>query len=246
MYSCHWPLSSEDRRIRDTLGYSLRETKDGPKNKHQHLLFRDVIGLKNNKLKISPLDIYFKFKKEYFAVKVSAVYRQVLCKSRALFTHVYRGNSKSKEQNMSKGSSPGCYFCLCYWHTLCPSANHSRMNYLFGVLKQSPPHLTPLMPSEFPKLSATPSVNWFLCLPASQKARQRLTHGRALWGIHLKGTTETQGGRSSSSSCKQHTCTAEKTATGSERSPGSQTFLLGAVYLYSTTVSRVQEEGTTQ
>lgn len=142
---------------------------------------------------------------------------------------------------MSKGSSPGCYFCLCDWHTLCPSASHSRLNNIFSVLKEPPPHLT-VTPSQFPTLSATPSVNWFLCLPASQKARQRLTHGRALWGIHLKGTTETEGGRSSSSSCEQHTCTAEKRATGSERSPGSQTFLLGAVYLNSTTVSRAQEE----
>lgn len=65
-----------------------------------------------------------------------------------------------------------------------------------------------------------------LCLLASQEMRHRLTHGRALWGIHSKGVTEVDGGISSSFSPNQHTCTSDQAATGLERSPGSHFFVM--------------------
>lgn len=47
-----------------------------------------------------------------------------------------------------------------------------------------------------------------------------------------------EGGISSSSSCKQHTCTSEKRATGSERSPGSQTFFCYVPFICTAQLSR--------
>lgn len=102
----------------------------------------------------------------------------------------------------------------------------------------SPPHSFHALP--VPNTLSYSLLKLILCLLASQKVRQRLTHGRDFGGIHLRGVTQVEGSISSSFH-KQHTCTSDQTGTGLEKSPGSR-FFVRCVYLYSTTVSKAQEE----